>query len=172
MRCIPAKRRLQTANHCTGTATCPGNSRVGIALPHDNSVDVYTQDIGLVALFDDDNEIEGFNVTVGGGMGMNHRKPETFPRLGDDLGYVPKDKIVDVVKGIIGIQRDHGNRKNRKQARMKYLIHDWGLEKFEKELISRIGFELEPFRELPDFDLDLYLGWNQQSDGNWFLGRI
>ncbi len=153
-----------------GPSYLPRKFKVGIALPKDNSIDVYTQDIGLVALFDDKNEIEGFNVIVGGGMGMHHRKPETFPRLGDHLGYVPKDRVVDIVKGIIEIQRDYGNRINRKQARMKYLIHDWGLEKFEKELIDRVGFEPEPFRELPEFELDLYLGWNQQSDGNWFLG--
>ncbi len=164
------KEEVTDSEPLYGHSYLPRKFKVGIALPKDNSIDVYTQDIGLVALFDENNEIEGFDVIVGGGMGMNHRKEETFPRLGDDLGYVPKDKVVDVVKGIIGIQRDHGNRKNRKQARMKYLIHDWGLEKFEKELVDRIGFELEPFRELPDFDLDLYLGWNQQSDGNWFLG--
>lgn len=164
------KEEVTDSEPLYGHSYLPRKFKVGIALPKDNSIDVYTQDIGLVALFDDSNEIEGFDVIVGGGMGMHHRKEETFPRLGDDLGYVPKDKVVDVVKGIIGIQRDHGNRKNRKQARMKYLIHEWGLEKFEKELVDRIGFELAPFRELPDFDLDLYLGWNQQSDGNWFLG--
>lgn len=164
------KEEVTDSEPLYGHSYLPRKFKVGIALPKDNSIDVYTQDIGLVALFDDNNEIEGFDVIVGGGMGMHYRKPETFPRLGDDLGYVPKDKVVDVVKGIIGIQRDHGNRENRKQARMKYLIHDWGLEKFEEELIDRIGFELEPFCELPDFDLDLYLGWNQQSDGDWFLG--
>ncbi|MDR8392272.1 NADPH-dependent assimilatory sulfite reductase hemoprotein subunit [Aliifodinibius sp. S!AR15-10] len=164
------KEEVEEGEPLYGESYLPRKFKVGIALPEDNSVDLYTQDIGLVALFDDNNEIEGFNVTVGGGMGMNHRKENTFPRLGDDLGYVTKDKVVDVVKGIIEIQRDHGDRKNRKQARMKYLIHKWGLEKFEKELISRIGFELQPFRDMPDFDLDLYLGWNQQSDGNWFLG--
>lgn len=148
----------------------PRKFKVGIATPGDNSVDLYTQDIGLVALFDDENEIEGFNVVVGGGMGMHHRKPETFPRLGDHLGYITKDKVVEVVKGIISIQRDYGNRKNRKQARMKYLIHDWGLDKFRSELIDRIGYDLDEFREIPKFDLELYLGWHQQSDGNWFLG--
>lgn len=148
----------------------PRKFKVGIALPGDNSVDLYTQDIGLVALFDDNNEIEGFNVVVGGGMGMHHRKPETFPRLGDHLGYITKDKVVEVVKGIIGIQRDYGNRKNRKQARMKYLIHDWGLDKFRNELIDRIGYDLDEFREIPKFELELYLGWHKQSDGNWFLG--
>jgi len=164
------KEEVTDSEPLYGHSYLPRKFKVGIALPGDNSVDAHTQDIGLVALFDDNNEIEGFDVIVGGGMGMNHRKEETFPRLGDHLGYVPKEKVVELVKGIIGIQRDHGNRKNRKQARMKYLIHDWGLEKFENELIDRIGFDLEPFRELPDFDLDLYLGWHQQSDGHWFLG--
>ncbi|NBC65179.1 MAG: NADPH-dependent assimilatory sulfite reductase hemoprotein subunit [Bacteroidetes bacterium] len=148
----------------------PRKFKVGIAIPGDNSVDLYTQDIGLVALFDDQDEIEGFNIVVGGGMGMHHRKPETFPRLGDHLGYITKDKVVEVVKGIISIQRDYGNRKNRKQARMKYLIHDWGLDKFRSELIDRIGYDLEEYREIPKFELELYLGWHQQSDGNWFLG--
>lgn len=153
-----------------GHSYLPRKFKVGIALPRDNSIDLYTQDIGLVALFDDNNEIEGFDVVVGGGMGMHHRKPETFPRLGDNLGYVAKEKIVEVVKAIIEIQRDYGNREDRKQARMKYLIHDWGLKKFKTELEDRTGFKLDPFRELPEFDLDLYLGWQQQSDGNWFLG--
>ncbi|WP_234573184.1 NADPH-dependent assimilatory sulfite reductase hemoprotein subunit [Rhodohalobacter sp. 614A] len=148
----------------------PRKFKIAVALPGDNSVDLYTQDIGLVAFFDETQEIEGFNVVVGGGMGMHHRKPETFPRLGDHLGYITKDKVVDVIKGIIGIQRDYGNRENRKQARMKYLIHDWGLAKFKNELTDRLGYELEEFRELPKFELELYLGWKKQSDGNWFLG--
>lgn len=151
-------------------AYLPRKFKIAVALPGDNSVDLYTQDIGLVALFDDYNEIEGFNIVVGGGMGMHHRKPETFPRLGDHLGYITKDNVVEVVKGIISIQRDYGNRENRKQARMKYLIHDWGLDKFKDELTDRLGYELEEFRELPKFELELYLGWKEQSDGNWFLG--
>lgn len=153
-----------------GDAYLPRKFKVGVALPKDNSIDLYTQDIGLVALFNDDNEIEGFNVVVGGGMGMNHRKESTFPRLADELGYVAKENIVEIVKGIIEIQRDHGDRKNRRQARMKYLLHDWGVEKFRNELEQRTGIELKPYRDLPEFELDLYLGWNRQSDGNWFLG--
>ena len=153
-----------------GREYLPRKFKIGIAIPGDNSIDLYTQDIGLVALFDDENSITGYNVIVGGGMGMHHKKPETFPRLGDHLGYVHKDQLMDVIDGIIGIQRDHGNRKNRKQARMKYLIHEWGLDKFQSELENRIGFELEPFKEMPDFELDLYLGWHKQPDGRWFRG--
>ncbi|WP_185958276.1 NADPH-dependent assimilatory sulfite reductase hemoprotein subunit [Fodinibius sediminis] len=164
------KEQVTNREPLYGPSYLPRKFKVGIALPKDNSIDVYTQDIGLVALFDDDNEIEGFNVIVGGGMGMHHRKEHTFPRLGDDLGYISREKVVEVVKAIIEIQRDYGNRKNRKQARMKYLIHEWGLDKFRKELVARLGYELEAFRALPDFELDLYLGWHRQSNGKWFLG--
>ncbi|MEX2436229.1 MAG: NADPH-dependent assimilatory sulfite reductase hemoprotein subunit [Balneolaceae bacterium] len=148
----------------------PRKFKIAVALPGDNSVDLYTQDIGLVALFDENKIIKGFNVVIGGGMGMHHKKASTFPRLGDHLGYISADKVSEVVKGIVAIQRDHGDRKNRKQARMKYLVDSWGVDKFKNELETRIGYQLEPFRDLPKFELDLYLGWNRQSDGNWFLG--
>lgn len=164
------KEEVEVGEPLYGDTYLPRKFKIGVALPGDNSIDAYTQDIGLVALFDEGNDIEGFNIIVGGGMGMHHRKPETFPRLGDHLGYISKEKVVEVVKGIIGIQRDHGNRKNRKQARMKYLIHDWGLKKFREELEDRLQFSVEAWREIPKFELELYLGWHQQSDGNWFLG--
>ncbi|MEX0646287.1 MAG: NADPH-dependent assimilatory sulfite reductase hemoprotein subunit [Balneolaceae bacterium] len=164
------KEEVTTGEPLYGESYLPRKFKIGVALPGDNSIDIYTQDIGLVALFDDNNDIRGFNVIAGGGMGMHHRKPETFPRLGDHLGYISEEKVVDVVKGIIAIQRDHGDRKNRKQARMKYLVDKWGVEKFRKELETRLGYELEPFREIPEFEPDLYLGWHRQSDGNWFLG--
>ncbi len=162
------KEEVKETEPLYGTTYLPRKFKIGVAIPGDNSIDLYTQDIGLVAIFGDNHNIEGYNVIVGGGMGMHHKKPDTFPRLGDHLGYVDSARVLEAVKGIITIQRDFGNRENRKQARMKYLIHDWGIEKFRDELENRIGFELEPFRELPEFDLDLYLGWNRQSDGNWF----
>lgn len=153
-----------------GNSYLPRKFKIGLTLPRDNSIDLYTQDIGLVAFFDAQNQIEGFNFIVGGGLGMHHKKPETFPRLGDDLGFVPADRVVETVKGIVAVQRDLGDRANRKQARMKYLIDRIGIDKFREELVKRIGFEPEPFRELPKFEPDLYLGWNRQSDGKWFLG--
>jgi len=164
------REEVENGESLYGDAYLPRKFKIGITKPGDNSIDIYTQDIGLVALFDDENEIEGFDVIVGGGMGMNHRKPETFPRLGDHLGYIPKEKLVPLVTNIIEIQRDHGNRANRKQARMKYLIHDWGLDRFKDEVEKRTGFELEPFKELPKFELDLYLGWHKQSNNKWYLG--
>jgi sulfite reductase (ferredoxin) len=148
----------------------PRKFKIGVTVPGDNSIDLYTQDIGMVAIFDSRNDIEGYNVVVGGGMGMHHKKPETFPRLGDHLGYVPASQIVDTVKGIVKVQRDLGNRENRKRARMKYLIDDIGIDAFRQELVKRTGIEPAPFRELPEFEPGLYLGWNRQSDGKWFLG--
>lgn len=148
----------------------PRKFKVALTVPGDNSVDLYTQDIGLVALFDDQGEIRGFNVIVGGGLGMNHQKAETYPRLGDHLGYVERDDVLNLVKGIIAVQRDLGNRSNRKQARMKYLIDKIGLDQFRKELAGRTDATVHPFEELPPFHPGLYLGWHQQSDGNWFLG--
>jgi len=164
------KEKKEEKEPLYGEAYLPRKFKVAVSVPGDNSVDLYTQDIGLVAFFDENKEIEGFDVIVGGGMGMHHKKPETFPRLGDHLGYVDKQDVFEIVKGIISIQRDYGNRANRKQARMKYLIHDWGLPKFKSELEKRTGIRLQTFRELPEFDLDLYLGWNRQSNGKWFYG--
>ncbi|MEX2586355.1 MAG: NADPH-dependent assimilatory sulfite reductase hemoprotein subunit [Balneolaceae bacterium] len=148
----------------------PRKFKVGLTIPEDNSIDLYTQDIGLIALFDEKNQIEGFNVVVGGGLGMHHKKEDTYPRLGDHFGYVPAEDIVATVKAIIAVQRDLGNRQNRKQARMKYLIDKIGLDTFREEFVKRAGFDTQPFRELPKFRANLYLGWNKQSDGNWFLG--
>ena len=153
-----------------GDSYLPRKFKIAISVPGDNSVDLYTQDIGLVAIFDEQENISGFNVIVGGGMGMNHNKADTFPRLGDHFGYVPKDRLVPLVRSIIEIQRDNGDRSNRKHARMKYLIHDWGLDRFREEVVKRTGFELEPFRPIPKFKMELYLGWHRQSDGKWYLG--
>ena len=161
---------VETSEPLYGKQYLPRKFKIGVALPGDNSIDLYTQDIGLVAIFDDQKKIIGYNLVIGGGMGMHHRKPNTFPRLGDHLGYINADRVLEVVKEIVAIQRDNGERKNRKVARMKYLVDRWGVEKFRDELESRLGYQLEPFRELPKFELDLYLGWNKQSDGRWFLG--
>ncbi|MEX1121624.1 MAG: NADPH-dependent assimilatory sulfite reductase hemoprotein subunit, partial [Balneolales bacterium] len=153
-----------------GPTYLPRKFKIGIAEAGDNSIDLYTQDIGIVALFDDSNQLEGFNLIAGGGLGMNHKKSDTFPRLGDHLGFVTEDKLYQTVETIVAIQRDNGDRTNRKQARMKYLIDNWGIEKFRDELEERLGFKLEPFRDMPEFELKLYHGWHRQQDGRWFIG--
>ena len=153
-----------------GKRYLPRKFKIGVAWPGDNCIDVLTHDIGLIASLDHKNNLTGYTIVVGGGMGMNHKKEDTFPRLADPLAYVPADQALDVVKEIVGIQRDHGNRENRKIARFKYLIHNWGVDKFREELEDRLGYKLAPPEDISDLKPELHLGWQKQSDGRWFVG--
>lgn len=152
-----------------GPRYLPRKFKIGVAYPGDNSVDVYTQDVGLIAVAEGET-LRGFNLLVGGGLGMTHKKPNTFPRLADPLAFVTPEEAVSVVRHVIGIQRDEGDRTNRRHARMKYLIHDWGLDRFREELERRLGYRLAPPAETPPLQLDLYLGWHAQGDGRHWLG--
>lgn len=152
-----------------GKTYLPRKFKIAIAYPGDNCVDAYTQDIGLVAIADGATLL-GFNVLVGGGMGMNHTKADTFPRLGDPLGFITPEQVIEVAENIVKVQRDYGNRTDRKQARMKYLIHNWGIDRFRAELESRLGYELQPFAAMPPLHNELHLGWQEQGDGRLFLG--
>ncbi|ARA94318.1 MAG: NADPH-dependent assimilatory sulfite reductase hemoprotein subunit [Bacteroidetes bacterium] len=152
-----------------GPAYLPRKFKIGVAPPGDNCVDIYTQDVGLLAVAEE-GRLLGFNVLVGGGLGMTHKRPETFPRLADALAFVPTDEVIPVVRAIIEVQRDHGDRTNRRHARMKYLIHDWGLDRFRKAVEQRLGASLAPPRQTPPLALDLHLGWQDQGDGRWTFG--
>lgn len=154
-----------------GKTYLPRKFKIGIAWPGDNCIDVLTHDVGLIASPDENNAITGYTFVVGGGMGMNHKKSETFPRLADPLAWVPAEKALDVVKEIVAIQRDYGNREDRKVARFKYLIEEWGIPKFKEELENRLGYELDPPEEvIDDLEPELHLGWQQQADDRWFVG--
>jgi sulfite reductase (ferredoxin) len=152
-----------------GKTYLPRKFKIGIAFPHDNCVDVFTQDIGLVPVLKGET-LQGFNIVVGGGMGMSHTLRETFPRLADKLGFVTPDELMKALEVIVSIQRDYGNRENRKRARMKYLIHDWGLEKFRTEFNIRFGREIDAWVDVGDFKLVDHLGWNAQGDGRYYYG--
>lgn len=153
-----------------GTHYMPKKFKCCVTVPGDNSVDVYTHDVSLVVITNHAGELQGFNVLVGGGMGRTHNKEETFARLSDTLGYVDKDDLYDLLKAIVATQRDYGDRFNRRHSRMKYLIHDWGLAKFKAQVESYFGKSIAPFRELPPWEYQDYLGWNEQGDGKLFLG--
>lgn len=155
----------------------PRKFKTGLAYAGDNCIDVYTQDIGIVADFDGEDpstgsgqELRGFNINVGGGFGMHHGIATTFPRLGSPIAYVPPEKLLETVETIICIQRDNGDRVNRKHARMKYLVEEWGVPKFKAEMERRLGYELEPARPVQWIDVEDHLGWHAQGDGRWFLG--
>lgn len=148
----------------------PRKFKCCVTVPGDNSIDLYTQDVCLVVLTNKSGELEGFNVLAGGGMGRTHNKEETFPRLADEIGYVDKDDIYDLIKAIVATQRDYGDRTQRRHARMKYLIEDWGLDKFKATVERYFGKQLQSFKPLPAWKYQDYLGWHEQGDGKLFLG--
>ncbi|XP_040994718.1 sulfite reductase [ferredoxin], chloroplastic [Juglans microcarpa x Juglans regia] len=153
-----------------GTQFLPRKFKIAVTVPTDNSVDILTNDIGVVVVSDDEGEPQGFNIYVGGGMGRTHRLETTFPRLGEPLGYVPKEDILYAVKAIVVTQRENGRRDDRKYSRMKYLISSWGIEKFRSVVEQYYGKKFEPFRELPEWEFRSYLGWHEQGDGSLFCG--
>src|SRR5207244_467034 len=107
----------------------PRKFKTGLALPDDNIVDIYAQDLGLLAVVDD-GRIAGYNVMVGGGMGMTHGNANTFPHCAKPIAYVSADRILPAAEAVLKLFRDHGNRGDRKRARIKYVVHDWGVPKF------------------------------------------
>ena len=153
-----------------GTHYMPRKFKCSVTVPGDNSVDAYTQDVTLVVIVDDNKELLGFNVLAGGGMGRTHNKEETFARVADEIGYVDKADVYDLVKAIVATQRDYGDRVQRRHARMKYLIHDWGVEKFRAKVEEYFGKKIQPYRPLPQWTFYDYLGWYEQGDGKLFLG--
>ncbi len=148
----------------------PRKFKCSVTVPGDNSIDLYTHDVSLVVITDDNGELLGFNMLTGGGMGRTHNKEETFPRLADPLGYVGKADVFDAIKAILATQRDYGDRFQRRHARMKYLIEDWGIDKFRTKVEEYLGKALEPFKPLKDWKYEDFLGWHEQGDGKLFLG--
>ncbi|MEH2087387.1 sulfite reductase, ferredoxin dependent [Nostoc sp.] len=153
-----------------GTYYMPRKFKICVTVPGDNSVDLYSQDLTLVVITNKKKQLEGFNIFAGGGLGRTHGKEETFARLADPIGYVAKDDVYDVVKAIVATQRDYGDRTDRRHARLKYLINDWGVDKFRAQVEEYFGKAIEAFKPLPEFKFHDFLGWNEQGDGKLFLG--
>jgi sulfite reductase (ferredoxin) len=153
-----------------GSTYLPRKFKVAVTVPGDNSVDLLTQDIGLVLFTDPSGRPRGCNIYVGGGMGRTHNKEETFARTADPLGYVAAEHLLDLVQAIVALQRDHGDRQQRRHARMKYLIHDRGVAWFRTELKRYFPHPIKGLRNEPMTTLTDYLGWHRQSPGLWFVG--
>ncbi|KDP49062.1 assimilatory sulfite reductase (NADPH) hemoprotein subunit [Staphylococcus haemolyticus] len=149
-----------------GKKYLPRKFKIGIALPPSNDIDVYSQDIGLIGIVEDETLV-GFNVTVGGGMGMTHGNTDTYPQVGRLAGFVPKEQVVDVCEKILTIQRDYGNRENRKNARFKYTVDRLGVDKVVEELNSRLGWEIEEARDFEFEHNGDRLGWIEGDEGVW-----
>ena len=153
-----------------GETYLPRKFKIAVAVAGDNSVDILTQDLGIVPILNDVDVLVGYDLYVGGGLGMTHRKPATFPRLADPLGFVEPADLMPVVRAIVEVQRDYGDRTNRKHARLKYTIEDRGLAWFRSEVERYAGIMLAPFHDLPAWEYRDYLGWHEQGDGRLFLG--
>ena len=131
-----------------GKTYLPRKFKIAITYPEDNHIDVYANDLGIVPEMSATGELEGFNVLVGGGMGMTHGIEKTYPRLATPLCFVKPDDIFEISKAIVLVQRDNGNRADRKQARLKYLIDGKGMEWFRAEVEKRFGKKTEPARPI------------------------
>ena len=149
-----------------GDTYLPRKFKAAFVIPPQNDTDIYTQDLGFVAIVED-GELAGYNVTVGGGMGMTHGETDTYPRLADVLGFVTREDALAVAEAVVTTQRDHGDRTNRKHARLKYTIDDRGVDWFRGEVESRSGvvFQSErPFAFVGNGDV---YGWQQDDTGAW-----
>jgi sulfite reductase (ferredoxin) len=152
-----------------GPTYLPRKFKTAIGLADDNCIDIYTHDLGFLAVTEGD-ELLGFNVLVGGGQGTTPSNANTFPALAKRMAFVSPDDVLAVAEAIVKVQRDFGNRSDRKRARMKYLIHDWGLEAFKAKVEEYFGRALPEPHPADVHGFDDHLGWNEQGDGRWFYG--
>jgi sulfite reductase (NADPH) hemoprotein beta-component len=153
-----------------GKTYLPRKLKIGFAIPPLNDVDILANCCGFIAIAGPDGKLAGFNLTAGGGMGRSHGNDATFPRIADVIGFLPPEKVVEVARTVLTIHRDFGDRSNRKHARLKYVIHDRGVQWFRGELERRLGFKLEGARPFKFEKQGDAFGWHRQSDGRLFLG--
>ncbi|WP_223788889.1 NADPH-dependent assimilatory sulfite reductase hemoprotein subunit [Marinicella meishanensis] len=149
-----------------GQTYLPRKFKTAVVIPPDNDVDVLAHDLGFVAIIKD-QQLTGFNVTVGGGMGTTHGDPATFPLLAQTLGFCTPDQVLSVAENIVKIQRDHGDRSNRKHARFKYTVDDHGIDWVRQQLTSRMGVPLADPQPVQFTHNGDRFGWRQNQDGSW-----
>lgn len=147
----------------------PRKFKIAIVLPPYNDMDVYANDIGLIAVAEQ-GKLLGFNVAVGGGLGLTFGRDDTYPRLASVIGFCTPEQVLDVCYHIVAIQRDFGNRQDRKLSRFKYTIDTHGLDWFKQELAGRLGFGLQAVRPFEFTTTGDRFGWSQTADGLWHLG--
>ncbi|WP_431215761.1 hypothetical protein ACQ86N_14525 [Puia sp. P3] len=147
----------------------PRKFKIGLVIPPNNDIDVLTNDLALIAIIED-GKLKGFNLAIGGGLGATHGNAETYPRLASVLCYVPADdeKLFKAIYEVVTIQRDYGNRSDRKLARLKYTVDKYGLDWYRAELEKRVGFPLEDPRPFTFTDRTDHYGWKQNHKGLWY----
>ena len=152
-----------------GKTYLPRKFKMGICLPDDNCIDVYTHDLGMIAVVRG-GEIQGVNMLVGGGQGITPANKKTFAALGEMLAFVPWEQVIDVATAVVKVQRDFGNRSDRKQARLKYLLDKWGIDQFRAKAEEYHGQPLAAPTEDDVTEADDHIGWQPQGDGRWCYG--
>ncbi len=153
-----------------GNVYLPRKFKTGFAMPHDNCTDLLAQCLGYLAVIENGKPV-GYNVYVGGGQGTTNSKPDTYPLLAQPIAYIDPDEVVFAAEAVVKLYRDHGYRDDRKRARIKYLMHDWGVEKF-RDVFAKDYFQktLRAPKDLAITGVDLHLGWHKQADGKLFIG--
>ncbi|HYZ34793.1 MAG TPA: NADPH-dependent assimilatory sulfite reductase hemoprotein subunit [Crenalkalicoccus sp.] len=152
-----------------GPTYLPRKFKIGLAHPGDNTVDVLANDLGLIAIFEGDT-LAGWQVCIGGGMGMTHNRADTYPRLATPIAFVAPEDLVRVAEAVVKLTRDLGNRSDRKRARLKYVVDDLGEAAVRAELERHFGGPLPPARPMPKLEMPELLGWHAQGDGRYWLG--
>ncbi len=152
-----------------GKRYLPRKFKMAVTVPEDNSIEIYSQDLGFLAVVEND-QIVGYNVIVGGGMGRTPSAEKTFPAIGQQMTYVTPDQVIPVAEAVVKVQRDFGNREDRKRARLKYLIFDWGLERFKAKVEEYYGQSLPEPHPTDVTGVEDLTGWHEQGDGKLFLG--
>jgi len=152
-----------------GKSYLPRKFKTAFALPEDNCTDVHANDLGFLAIVEN-GVLVGYNVLVGGGLGTTPSADKTFPYLGKPLAFVPREEILTIGEGVIKVYRDFGNRSDRKRARLKYIIHDWGMPTFRAKVEEYLGHALEDPRLVEVSDVDDHMGWHDHGNGKLWLG--
>ncbi len=152
-----------------GPTYLPRKFKTAFALPEDNCVDVYANDLGFLVVHEN-GKILGYNVLTGGGMGVTPSAAKTFPALAKRLGFVPPEDVLGIAEAVVKVQRDFGNRSDRKVARLKYTIHTMGLDNFRAKVEEYFGKPLAPCHPAEVHGFDDHIGWFPQGDGKFFYG--
>jgi sulfite reductase (NADPH) hemoprotein beta-component len=152
-----------------GDTYLPRKFKTAFVVPPSNDVDIFSQDLGFIGIIED-GKLAGYNVTVGGGLGMSHGNVDTFPRLADVLGFITPEQVTAVGEAVLTTQRDHGDRTNRKHARLKYTIQDKGVAWFRGEVEARSQVKFQKARPFEFTTIEDPHGWHECADGTWFYG--
>ena len=152
-----------------GERYLPRKFKIGLAIPEDNTIDVLTNDLAIIGLFDADR-LAGYNFLLGGGHGMTHNNPKTYPRLATPVAFVEPEDLLEAAAAVVRLHRDHGDRGNRRHARLKYVVAENGEDWARARLSEYLGKQLEPCRQMPAFVVPDHLGWHEQGDGKLYLG--